>query len=76
MATEVFMDKAAFIQHELEALVKRVDEDIYLLRYTPTADGKDVSTVDINYKNGGVIRVNVECDSLGAITKDVLRAIM
>ena len=75
MASDIFMDKAAFIIFELEALIKRIDADIDQLQYTPTVNGKDISTVDISYKNGNLIKVNVECDSLSAIAIDVIKKI-
>jgi hypothetical protein len=75
MVLNMYEEKALFIQNQLQALVKQIDEDIDNLEIIPTSNGKDIEIVRVNYKTGWDIQVNVECDSLLAITKDVINKI-
>lgn len=69
------MKKVNFIKHELQALVKKIDSNILCLAPMMNVNCDDVEYVKIWYANC-TIEVNVECDSLAAITKDVIKAIM
>lgn len=69
------MSKWLFIDKLLQPLCKVIDDDIAFLLPVFDNDGEDVKTVIIGYKNSTVLRVNVECDSLSAIVKDVIKAI-
>ena len=72
---EMVINKAEFIVHELEILAKKIDNNIEFLLCKLTDNCRDVGVVEVHYKNGNIIKVNVECDSLSAIAIDVVRAI-
>ncbi len=67
--------KISFIENELNTLAKKVDGDIRVLVAILNNDKTDIDEVCIIYNNGYDVRVNVECDSLLAIAKDVLKRI-
>ncbi|MGN0603292.1 MAG: hypothetical protein ACI4I2_04875 [Oscillospiraceae bacterium] len=65
--------KFAFVTHELDQLVKKINPNIHHITYIE--QNGLVETVDIHFSDGLVRTVNISGDSLLAITKDVLKHI-
>ena len=66
------MEKWKFVDELLRPLCKAIDDDIAFLSPVNGKNNDDVVAVNIGYKNDRIVKVNVECDSLSAIVKDVL----
>lgn len=69
------MSKWKFITKLLFPLCKAIDKNIEFLLPILNEKNRDVVKVNIGYKGNRVLEVNVECDSLSAIAKDVIKAI-
>lgn len=59
----------------MENLIKKIDDDIVKLEPIANDSVDDVVAVAVWYGDGSGFKVNVECDSLSAITIDVVKAI-
>lgn len=68
------MKKWNFINKLLQPMCKAIDRDIAFLLPVPAEKTCDIVKVNIGYKNNYVKSVNVECDSLLGIARDVLNA--
>lgn len=68
------MKKWNFINKLLQPMCKAIDKDIAFLLPVPSEKTCDIVKVNIGYKNNYVKSVNVECDSLLGIARDVLNA--
>ena len=64
--------KEQFINYELYSLLSCIDRDISNVIALVDSKKNDVNYVWVKYHNGNSVKVNVECDSLAAITKDVI----
>ena len=80
-------NKKSFVENELAALLKKIDPDIERAEYEPckwkiARGGSNISYITNEYVHvlygttGGQITINVTADSLGAITRDVLKQIL
>lgn len=69
------MKKYNFINKLLQPLCKAIDKNIAFLLPVPSEKTGDIVMVNVGYKDNRVIKVNVACDSLSAIVKDVIKAI-
>lgn len=69
------MSKWKFITKLLEPLCKAIDKNIVFLLPIQNEKNRDIVKVNVGYKDNSVIEVNVECDSLSAIVKDVISKI-
>jgi len=73
---QMYHEKAAFVNEYLRPLCMRVDESLTEVEYMlyMLNDNKDFEAVQLKWENGHSELVNVTCDSLGALARDVLRA--
>lgn len=66
-------EKYVFVKSELCALLRRCDRTIEDVEYTVLEDGTEI--VKVIWNNGYYQCVDITCDSLMQIAKDVLREV-
>jgi hypothetical protein len=71
--TNVQREKYVFVKSELCALLRRCDRTIEDVEYTVLEDGTEI--VKVIWNNGYYQCVDITCDSLMQIAKDVLREV-
>lgn len=71
--TNVQREKYVFVKSELSMLLKRCDRSIEEVDYIVLEDGSEI--VKVIWKNGYYKSIDVTCDSLMQIAKDVMKEI-
>lgn len=71
--TNVQKEKRVFVRSELSMLLIRCDRSIEEVDYIVLEDGSEV--VKVIWENGYYKSIDVTCDSLMQIAKDVLREV-
>ena len=70
-------EKQDFIENELKELLMKIDNKISDVKAIPNIRGDDITHVYIIRSENfcDIQKINIECDSLAAIVKDVIKAI-